>query len=352
MASLSGTLATMGSGVPYAIAAKFAHPDRPVIALVGDGAMQMNGIDRADHDRQVLARTGAIRGSSCCVLNNRDLNQVTWEQRALDGRPDATPASQDLPTSPTPRYAELIGLRGIRVDDPDQVGATPGTRRSPPTGRSCSRRSSIRRFDLVVTKTAEPTTVQEGELITWTMTVTNESSVEAVDVNGARTDDRPYGMRVLSLTTSQGVCVIGAGCQLGRLLPGDSVTVTAVTRATQVGDAVNCVEVGSEEIESDYLNNTACALARVTGNPPPIAERCGSLLAAPGLTQGRAGVRRPGDGPESRRWTARGRPGSGARGRRRGERPDERAGSRPLHVHPAAAAASSASRASGPERRP
>ena len=139
----------------------------------------------------------------------------------------------------------------------------------------------VEQLDLVVTKTAEPTTVQEGELITWTMTVTNNSSVEAADVNGARADDRPYGMRVLSLTTSQGVCTIGAGCALGRLLPGGSVTVTAVTRATQVGDVVNCVEVGSEEIESDYLNNTACALARVIGNPPPAVDRCGSLVVSP-----------------------------------------------------------------------
>ena len=44
MASLSGNLATMGPGVPYAIGAKFAHPDRVVIAMVGDGAMQMNGL--------------------------------------------------------------------------------------------------------------------------------------------------------------------------------------------------------------------------------------------------------------------------------------------------------------------
>ncbi len=44
MASLSGGLASMGAAVPYAIAAKFAHPDRPVVALVGDGAMQMNNM--------------------------------------------------------------------------------------------------------------------------------------------------------------------------------------------------------------------------------------------------------------------------------------------------------------------
>ncbi|MEZ5100303.1 MAG: thiamine pyrophosphate-requiring protein [Thermoleophilia bacterium] len=120
MGSLSGTLATMGCGVPYAIAAKFAHPDRPAIALVGDGAMQMNGLaelltaakyrDRWDDPRLIV-----------CVLNNRDLNQVTWEQRAMEGDPRFD-ASQDIPDFPYARYAELIGFHGIRVDDPDRVG--------------------------------------------------------------------------------------------------------------------------------------------------------------------------------------------------------------------------------------
>ena len=120
MASLSGTLATMGPGVPYAIAAKFAHPQRPVFALVGDGAMQMNGInelitiakyrDRWPDQRLVIL-----------VLNNRDLNQVTWEQRAMEG--DAKfEGSQDLPDFPYASYAELLGLKGIRVDSPDRVG--------------------------------------------------------------------------------------------------------------------------------------------------------------------------------------------------------------------------------------
>ena len=120
MASLSGTLATMGPGVPYAIAAKFAHPDRPVIALVGDGAMQMNGINELItiakyRDRWVDQRLIVM------VLNNRDLNQVTWEQRAMEGDPKFE-GSQDLPDFPYARYAEMLGLDGIRVDDPDDVG--------------------------------------------------------------------------------------------------------------------------------------------------------------------------------------------------------------------------------------
>ena len=94
MAFLSGGLASMGAPVPYAIAAKIAHPDRPVIAMVGDGAMQMN---------------------------NQDLNQVSWEQRVMNGDPKFD-ATQQLPDVPYHKFAELIGLRGIYVDDPDWVG--------------------------------------------------------------------------------------------------------------------------------------------------------------------------------------------------------------------------------------
>ena len=122
MASLSGTLATMGPGVPYAIAAKFAHPERPVIALVGDGAMQMNGNAELVTDRQVLASAGRDPRLIVLVLHNNDLNQVTWEQRVMEGDPRYD-ASQQLPDFPYARYAELIGLRGIRVEDPEQIGA-------------------------------------------------------------------------------------------------------------------------------------------------------------------------------------------------------------------------------------
>lgn len=119
MASLSGGLATMGPGVPYAIAAKFAHPDRAVIALVGDGAMQMNGINELITVSKYWQRWSNPR-LVIMVLNNRDLNQVTWEQRAMEG--DAKyEASQDLPDFPYARYAELVGLQGIRADQPEQL---------------------------------------------------------------------------------------------------------------------------------------------------------------------------------------------------------------------------------------
>jgi pyruvate dehydrogenase (quinone) len=120
MGSLSGGLATMGSAIPYAIAAKEAHPQRAVIALVGDGAMQMNGINglitisrrwRDWEDRRLVVM----------VLNNRDLNFVTWEQRVNEGEPRYE-NSQGLPDFPYASYAEMLGLRGVRVDRPDAVG--------------------------------------------------------------------------------------------------------------------------------------------------------------------------------------------------------------------------------------
>ena len=120
MASLSGTLATMGPGVPYAIAAKFAHPERVAIALVGDGAMQMNGINELITIAKYWRRWSDPR-LVVLVLNNRDLNQVTWEQRALEGDPRFD-AAQDIPDFPYARYAELVGLTGVRVDSPDQIG--------------------------------------------------------------------------------------------------------------------------------------------------------------------------------------------------------------------------------------
>ncbi|WP_343244776.1 thiamine pyrophosphate-requiring protein [Streptomyces sp. SID14478] len=119
--SLSGTLASMGPGVPYAIGAKFAHPDRPAIALAGDGAMQMNGMmelvtaAKYHHEwsdpRLVVA-----------VLNNGDLNQVTWEMRAMSGAPQFE-ASQFIPDLPYADLARAIGLDGVRVEEPKHVEA-------------------------------------------------------------------------------------------------------------------------------------------------------------------------------------------------------------------------------------
>jgi pyruvate dehydrogenase (quinone) len=121
IASLSGGLATMGSGVPYAIAAKFAHPDRVAVAMVGDGAMQMNGLNELITIGKYWRRWSDPR-LIVLVLNNRDLNLVTWEQRATEGDPKFDEA-QDLPDFPYASYAKLIGLHGIRVDRPDDIGA-------------------------------------------------------------------------------------------------------------------------------------------------------------------------------------------------------------------------------------
>jgi pyruvate dehydrogenase (quinone) len=120
MASLSGGLATMGPGVPYAIGAKFAHPDRPVIALVGDGAFQMNGMNELITIGKYWRRWRDPR-LVIMVLNNRDLNQVTWEQRVMEGDPKYE-ASQDIPDFPYAAYAESAGLAGIRVDRVEDVG--------------------------------------------------------------------------------------------------------------------------------------------------------------------------------------------------------------------------------------
>ncbi|HEU4375413.1 MAG TPA: thiamine pyrophosphate-requiring protein [Telluria sp.] len=120
-ASLSGGLATMGPAVPYAIAAKFAYPERDVIALLGDGAMQMNGLNGLITIARYWRQWSNPR-LVVMVLNNGDLNQVSWEQRATEGDPRYAP-SQDVPAFPYAAYAELLGLANVRVDQADQVGA-------------------------------------------------------------------------------------------------------------------------------------------------------------------------------------------------------------------------------------
>lgn len=121
MCSLSGGLASMGAAVPYALGAKFAHPDRPVIALVGDGAMQMNNMAELITIQKYWERWTDKRLVTC-VFNNEDLNEVTWEQRVMNGNPrfDAT---QDIPDVRYSKFAELIGLKGIYVDNPEDLGS-------------------------------------------------------------------------------------------------------------------------------------------------------------------------------------------------------------------------------------
>jgi pyruvate dehydrogenase (quinone) len=120
-ASLSGTLATMGPGTPYAISAKFSYPDRPVIAFVGDGAFQMNGMAELITVKRYWERWSNPT-LVFCVFNNQDLNQVTWEQRAESGDPKFM-GSQWIPDVPYAEFAKLLGLKGIKVDDPKEMGA-------------------------------------------------------------------------------------------------------------------------------------------------------------------------------------------------------------------------------------
>ena len=120
-AHLSSTLASMGSALPYGIAAKLADPSRPLVALAGDGAVQMNGV------AELITVAGLWRRWAdprfvVLVLNNGDLAEVTWEQREMEGDPRFG-ASQRLPDFPYARYADLLGLRGIRVDDPADLAA-------------------------------------------------------------------------------------------------------------------------------------------------------------------------------------------------------------------------------------
>ncbi|MCD0442580.1 thiamine pyrophosphate-requiring protein [Glycomyces sp. A-F 0318] len=119
--SLSGTLATMGCGVPYAIGAKFAHPDRPVVALVGDGAMQMNGLA----ELMTAVRYRDRWQDPCfvvCVFDNGDLNQVTWELRAMGGAPKFEP-SQSLPSVSYADLARQLGFQAVTVTEPDELGS-------------------------------------------------------------------------------------------------------------------------------------------------------------------------------------------------------------------------------------
>lgn len=115
-ASLSGGRASMGAAVPYAIAAKFACPSQPVVALVGDGAMQMNNLAELITVQKYWQRW-VDPHFIVCVFNNHDLNQVTWEQRVMEGNPRYQ-ASQDVPDVPYAGFAKNLGLEGIFVDDP------------------------------------------------------------------------------------------------------------------------------------------------------------------------------------------------------------------------------------------
>jgi pyruvate dehydrogenase (quinone) len=119
--SLSGGLASLGAATPYAVAAKMAFPDRVVIAFIGDGAMQMNGLNVMITISKYWKEWSDPR-LIVMVLNNRDLNQVTWEERIQLGE-GKTESTQSIPDFPYHQYAKLLDLKGIFVDDPERLGA-------------------------------------------------------------------------------------------------------------------------------------------------------------------------------------------------------------------------------------
>jgi pyruvate dehydrogenase (quinone) len=119
--SVSGGLASMGAAVPYAIAAKFAYPSRLAVALVGDGAMQMNNMAELITVKKYWQQWADPR-LIVCVFNNEDLSEVSWEQRATEGNARYA-KSQDLPDVRYSEFAKLLGLKGIFVDSPDALKA-------------------------------------------------------------------------------------------------------------------------------------------------------------------------------------------------------------------------------------
>ena len=256
----------------------------PLLVGVGEGTASETagaGTRLADYDSSVeCTRNGKVEVSENGTkvdgtVANDDVVVCTFTNHRKGTPPEPKPPTPPIPpTPPTPPTPPPV---------PPTPPAPPGPA-PPPT--------PLPRLDLQVVKTASPTTVTVGQRITWTMTVTNRSSVEAADVNGLKVaDPRSFRTRLISLKASQGTCRPYT-CNLGRLAPGASATVVAVTVATQVGVVVNIVRVWSEEIESNHRNNVAAALARVVGpfrppRPPTPLGACRTLVASPRSLQAR-----------------------------------------------------------------
>jgi hypothetical protein len=237
----------------------------PYTIGVGEGTVSETaaaGTNLADYESTVKCwRNGTLEVSTTGTsvdgeVANGDFVVCTFTNRRLTSPPTPLPPDPPLPLPPT------------TPPDPPPGGPTP----QPPSER----------VDLAITKTAKPTTAVLGQKITWTVTITNASPVPASDVNVVKVSERAYRSKLISVTPSQGTCAL-TECNLGRLAPGASATITAVTQATEVGEILNVVRVGSEEQEDDYLNNTASNIVRVVDpfRPPQQQVVCRTLGAAP-----------------------------------------------------------------------
>ncbi|HEU5211381.1 MAG TPA: DUF11 domain-containing protein [Gaiellaceae bacterium] len=238
----------------------------PYTVGVGEGTVSETagpGTNLADYESTITCtRNGTVEVSVTGTkvdgaVANGDFVVCTFTNRRITTPPTPVPPEPPLPPRPpTP---------------PDPPPVLPPVPPAAPV-------------DLAITKTARPTTVALGRKITWTVKVTNASSVAAADVNVVNVSESSYRTKLISVRPSQGTCSLSS-CDLGRLGPGASATITAVSLATQIGEILNVVRVGSEEQESDYLNNTASNVVRVVGpfRPPPRPSVCRTLGAAPAL---------------------------------------------------------------------
>jgi pyruvate dehydrogenase (quinone) len=112
MFSLSGNLATMACGIPYAIAAQIAFPDRPVFAFVGDGGCSMLMAELATLAKYKLP-------VKVIVIKNNTLGQIKWEQMVFLGNPEY---GVDLQPIDFPAVARACGMQGFTMDDPKTCG--------------------------------------------------------------------------------------------------------------------------------------------------------------------------------------------------------------------------------------
>lgn len=239
----------------------------PYTVGVGEGTVSETagpGTNLSDYESTVTCtRNGTVEVSVPGTkvdgaVANGDFVVCTFTNRRITTPPTPVPPEPPLPPRPPTQ------------PDPPPLPPTP----LPPAPL----------VDLTIEKTARPKTAVLGRKITWTVKVKNASSVAAADVNVVKVSESSYRTKLISVTPSQGTCSL-TSCDLGRLGPGASATITAVTLATQIGEILNVVRVGSEEQESDYLNNTASNIVRVVGpfKPPPVKSACRTLGAAPEL---------------------------------------------------------------------
>ena len=112
MFSCSGTLASMACGLPYAIGASIAYPDRQVVAVIGDGSAAMLMGDFVTLRKYDL-------NAKIIIIKNNALGQIKWEQMVFLGNPEY---GCELEPIDFAKMAEAVGVRAITIEDPARCG--------------------------------------------------------------------------------------------------------------------------------------------------------------------------------------------------------------------------------------